>query len=133
MRKKFKGYPPPGVPPFAQVPLMLLRQHSHDLTPVQINVLNIIMGYTYAWHKTTGVISVNQLAADVNLNRKTVTRAVRALEEYGVITVKRETSSAGEHQTNVFIITVDDTALGTSSEQQQQVADAVRDLFDEEG
>lgn len=132
MRKKFEGYPPPGVPPFAQVPLMLLRQHSHDLTPVQVNVLNIIMGYTYAWHKTTGAISINQLAADVNLDRKTVTRAVKALEEYGVITVQRQIGSKGEHLTNVFIITVDDTTLATSSEQQQQVADAVQDIFDEE-
>ena len=132
MRKKFKGYPPPGVPPFAQVPLMLLRQHSHDLIPVQVNVLNIIMGYTYAWHKTTGAISINQLIEDVNLDRKTVIKAIRGLEEYGVITVKRETASAGEHLTNVFIITVDDTTLGTSSEQQQQVADAVQDIFEEE-
>lgn len=131
MRKKFEGYPPPGVPPYIQIPLMLSHEHARECSPVEMNVLIVIMRYTYAWHKTTGAISLNQLIADVNLDRKTVIKAIRKLEERGIIKVKREANSKG-HLTNIFVITVDETALGTSTEQQRQVVDAVQDIFDEE-
>ena len=131
MSKKFKGYPPPGVAPYIQVPLMACREHARDLTPVEMNVLIVLMRYTYAWHKTTGAVSISQLVADVNLDRKTITKAIRGLEKHEIIEVRRATNSVEGHLTNVFVITVDETALGTSSEQQQQVADAVQDLFDD--
>jgi len=131
MRKKFKGYPPPGVGPYIQIPLMVCDEHARDFTPVELNMLIVIMRYTYGWHKTSEAISINQLIADVNLDRKTVIKAVRKLEEMDIIKVKREANSDG-HLTNIFVVTVDEAALGTSSEQQQQVADAVQDIFEEE-
>jgi len=132
MSEKFKGYPPPGVPPYVQVPLMALREHARELTPIEMNLLVVLMRYTYGWHKTTGAVSINQLIADVRLDRKTVIKAVKGIEKYGIITITRDSNSAEGSLTNVFEITVDETALVTSSEQQQQVADAVQDLFDDE-
>ena len=131
MSKKFKGYPPPGVGPYIQIPLMMCHEHARDFTPVELNVLVVIMRYTYGWHKTTGAISINQLIADVNLDRKTVIKAVKKLEEHGIIKVNRESNSDG-HLTNIFAITVDETAIETSPEQQRQVADAVQDIFENE-
>lgn len=132
MSKKFKGYPAPGVAPYVQVPLMVCHEHARDFTPVEMNVFIVIMRYTYAWHKTTGAISINQLIADVNLDRKTVIKAVKGLEKREIIKIKRESNSNG-NLTNVFQITVDETTIGTSSEQQRQVADAVEDIFDDVG
>lgn len=132
MSEKFKGYPPPGVPPYIQVPLMAFREHARDLTPIEINLLVVLMRYTYGWHKTTGAVSINQLISDVKLDRKTVIKAVKGIEKHGIITITRDSNSIEGSLTNVFEVTVDETALATSSEQQQQVADAVEDLFDED-
>lgn len=80
---------------YTQIPDDWLDTLIPQLGEAEVRVLLCIGRHTYGWKKQWDEISLNQIAEDTGLSRTATNKALKALEEKGIINVERTTLSNG--------------------------------------
>lgn len=112
----FSGLPP--APPFTPLPNIVLDLIMPALGEAELRVLLFLCRQIYGWHRTTQHVSLSQMVTGIQrvdgtwmnqgtgLTRRSVIRAVQALEQKGLILVERDESLHRDKQVNRYRLRV---------------------------
>lgn len=81
-----------------------IDNHMRHLNPAAISVFIVITRKTTGWHKDTDVISLSQITELTGLSRSGTLKAIKELENKGLILVIRSRSEKGYNHTNLYTI-----------------------------
>lgn len=133
MRKKFRGYPPPGEGPHTQVPNEFFDIDMAGMGLADMKVFMAILRQTFGWHKIKDAISISQLREKTGLGRRAILRGIQKLDELGIVSVVRTQDTSFGNLTNVYTVTLIGSAgAAVDPRQARQMGAAVDDLFDDE-
>ena len=116
----FKGVPRLPKPRYTPVPDILFDVYMPALGEAELRVLLYIIRHTLGWKKDADRISLRQLTDGqqrrdgtwqdygAGLSKRSVMRAVKGLEEKGLIWVDREQALKGDSSVNVYRIRFED-------------------------
>jgi len=111
LQRKFPGFRRPTTTP---VPDELFDDLLHDLTGAELKVVLYICRRTFGFKKDSDTISLNQIADGIvtrdgrvldrgtGLSQRHVQRAVKSLEEQGIIEVHRQVARDGVNEINTY-------------------------------
>jgi|GEM_PF-4960076 len=91
--------------PFTQIPNNLFDDLCRELSGAAFKVISIMCRKTYGWHKTSDYISLGQLETVTGMTRKTVIKAIKELEEKGLI-IKTQSDIDGACLPNNYALNV---------------------------
>jgi len=102
MRKKFKGYPPPGVGPTVPVSMEVLIARHHGLKGSQPKVMLALILKAWENHSDSCEMSRAELVEKTGEGIFAVTSATNALVEKGLISIERRTSAGKGNLPNLY-------------------------------
>lgn len=103
-------------PNYTQYPNEILDEWMPKLSNPGFKVLSKIIRQTFGWNKECDRISISQLMSSTGLARQTVIDAIRELENFDLINVKRQ-----DNKTSVFSLKIMESGLATGQEVVYQV------------
>lgn len=93
-------------PNCTQVPNVFYDRWQPVLGASQWSVLSVILRKTYGWHKKKDAISRMQFCRCANLAPETVRRALRSLEEIGLVITHAVYSEYGDQDSNLYEVNI---------------------------
>lgn len=92
-------------PNFTQIPNVVFDYWMAILSPTEFTILSCLCRKTFGWHKTSEVISKNQIVKLTRIGKRSVDNAIDTLEKHGLVI---KTSRQNEYGTlpNVYSLNI---------------------------